>query len=234
MKRGREEKNHETSLSPSRLCHRIISNRNFNIPLDLTVEILKKLPAKSLVRFKCVSKCWSSIISSRKDFIESIVTRSLTQPPRDAHLIKDPDNGTECLLVISSPCPQLTHKESVSILSTAHEYARGKLGIICCKQRMEIWIMEEDAEKKTQRWSKIFYYEMEGFDNWLVSDVTRAGEIVFFNEPRDTLRICYYDPKRNSVRYVDLKDSYPKERGCDKALLVRTFPDYAENTMCLY
>ncbi|CAF1858783.1 putative F-box protein At1g32420 [Brassica napus] len=125
MKRGREEKNHETSLSPSRLCHRIISNRNFNIPIDLTVEILKKLPVKSLVRFKCVSKCWSSIISSRKDFIESIVTRSLTQPPRDAHLIKDPDNGTECLLVISSPCPQLTHKESVSILSTAHEYARG-------------------------------------------------------------------------------------------------------------
>ncbi|CDY56027.1 BnaC04g55790D [Brassica napus] len=115
MKRGREEKNHETSLSPSRLCHRIISNRNFNIPIDLTVEILKKLPVKSLVRFKCVSKCWSSIISSRKDFIESIVTRSLTQPPRDAHLIKDPDNGTECLLVISSPCPQLTHKESGAI-----------------------------------------------------------------------------------------------------------------------
>ena len=383
MKRGREEKNHETSLSPSRLCHRIISNRNFNIPLDLTVEILKKLPAKSLVRFKCVSKCWSSIISSRKDFIESIVTRSLTQPPRDAHLIKDPDNGTECLLVISSPCPQLTHKESVSILSTAHEYARGlflcwsnehhegaiynpttrqsfnlpkmkhshtgvcffgyepledqykvlfipdqaheqacqvftlgdpkakqwrsiqnieplfpslrfcstvfingaiyflvsikvnntteykiarfdvrdekfyhvddpktvtlmdlcwydlinyqgKLGIICCKQRMEIWIMEEDAEKKTQRWSKIFFYEMGGFGNWLISDVTRAGEIVFINKPLDTLRICYYDPKRNSVRYVDLKDSYPKERGWDKSLLIRTFPDYAENTMCLY
>lgn len=388
MKRGRKEKNHETSLSPSRLGCRRISTRNFNIPLDLTVEILKKLPAKSLVRFKCVSKSWSSIISSRKDFIDSIVTRSLTQPPRDAHLILDPDNATdECLLVISSPCPQKTHKESVSILRTAHEYSRGlflcwsnehqegaiynpttrqtfnlpkmkhshggvcffgyeplenqykvlfipnlvhrvdqacqvftlgdtmaeeqwrniqnieylypslryrstvsingaiyflvgikindtteykilrfdirsekfyhvdapkpvtlmmalgwcdlinyqgKLGLICCEQRMEIWIMEEDSEKKTQRWSKIFFYEMEGFDDWLISDVTRAGEIVFFNEPRDMLRICYYDPKRNSVRYVDLKENYPKERGCDKALLIRTFPDYAENTMCLY
>ncbi|KAG2307615.1 hypothetical protein Bca4012_083388 [Brassica carinata] len=92
----------------------------------------------------------------------------------------------------------------------------------------------EDAEKKTQRWSKIFFYEMEGFDDWLISNVTRAGEIVFFNEPRDTLRICYYDPKRNSVRYVDLKDSYPEERGRDKALHIKTFPDYAENTMCLY
>ena len=101
MTRGREEKIHETSLSPSPLCHRRISTRNINIPLDLTVEILKKLPAKSLVRFKCVSKCWSSIISSRKDFIESIVTRSLTQPPRDAHLIEDLyDKTDECLLVI--------------------------------------------------------------------------------------------------------------------------------------
>ncbi|CAN6830999.1 hypothetical protein Bca4012_032446 [Brassica carinata] len=388
MTRGREEKIHETSLSPSPLCHRRISTRNINIPLDLTVEILKKLPAKSLVRFKCVSKCWSSIISSRKDFIESIVTRSLTQPPRDAHLIEDLyDKTDECLLVISSPCPQMTHKESVSILGTDHEYARGlflcwsyehqegaiynpttrqsfnlpkmkhshpglcffgyeplenqykvlfipnpvhrveqacqvftlgdtkaeeqwrniqnieylypslsyrstvsingaiyflsrfkvndttteykilrfdirsekfynvdlpktvtlkdlcwyylinyqgKLGLICCQQRMEIWIMEEDAEKKTQRWSKIFFYEMGGFGNWLISDVTRAGEIVFINKPLDTLRICYYDPKRNSVRYVDLKDSYPKERGWDKSLLIRTFPDYAENTMCLY
>ncbi|ESQ29684.1 hypothetical protein EUTSA_v10024019mg, partial [Eutrema salsugineum] len=49
--------------------------------------ILKKLPEKSLVRFQSVSKQWSSIISSRRDFIESIVTRSLTQPPRDAHII---------------------------------------------------------------------------------------------------------------------------------------------------
>lgn len=83
----------------------------------------------------------------------------------------------------------------------------------------------EDAGKKTQRWSKIFFYEMEGFDDWLISDVTRAGEIVFFNEPRDMLRICYYDPKCNSVRYVDLEDIYPKERERDKPLQIKTFPD---------
>ncbi|AED97616.1 unnamed protein product [Arabidopsis thaliana] len=35
------------------------------IPLDLLIEILTRLPHKSLMRFKCVSKQWSSLIRSR-------------------------------------------------------------------------------------------------------------------------------------------------------------------------
>ncbi|XP_033132403.1 F-box protein At1g52495 [Brassica rapa] len=50
------------------------------LPLDIIVEILKKLPTKSLVRFRSVSKQWSTIISSDRDLIESIVTRSLRHP----------------------------------------------------------------------------------------------------------------------------------------------------------
>ncbi|XP_010519757.1 PREDICTED: F-box protein DOR-like [Tarenaya hassleriana] len=49
------------------------------IPLDLTVDILTRLPVKSLVRFLCVSKGWSSTISGR-DFANSFMTRSLTRP----------------------------------------------------------------------------------------------------------------------------------------------------------
>ncbi|ANM57697.1 F-box/associated interaction domain protein, partial [Arabidopsis thaliana] len=52
-----------------------------HLPLDLIVEILKKLPTKSLMRFRCVSKPWSFIISKRRDFVESIMARSLRQPP---------------------------------------------------------------------------------------------------------------------------------------------------------
>ncbi|CAA7035039.1 unnamed protein product [Microthlaspi erraticum] len=79
MNRGREK----TSKYPRRSFCGEITADDINIPLDLTVEILKKLPAKSLVRFQCVSKQWSTIIGSRKDFIDSIVARSLAQPPRD-------------------------------------------------------------------------------------------------------------------------------------------------------
>ncbi|CAA7019023.1 unnamed protein product [Microthlaspi erraticum] len=60
--------------------------RDINIPLDLTVEILKKLPAKSLARFRCVSTEWESIIN-KFIVINSIVTRCLTKPPRDLHFI---------------------------------------------------------------------------------------------------------------------------------------------------
>ncbi|KAL1205263.1 F-box/kelch-repeat protein [Cardamine amara subsp. amara] len=35
------------------------------IPFDIVIEILTRLPAKSLMRFKSVSKLWSSLICSR-------------------------------------------------------------------------------------------------------------------------------------------------------------------------
>ncbi|KAJ4903093.1 putative F-box protein [Raphanus sativus] len=55
------------------------------IPLDLIVEILEKLPTKSLARFRCVSYQWQSIIN-KYIVIDSIVTRrSNQQPPRDPH-----------------------------------------------------------------------------------------------------------------------------------------------------
>lgn len=49
-----------------------------HIPLDLLVEILIRLPAKSLIKFKTVSKIWLSIILSRV-FIDSFVSISSTR-----------------------------------------------------------------------------------------------------------------------------------------------------------
>ncbi|EFH40387.1 hypothetical protein ARALYDRAFT_331550 [Arabidopsis lyrata subsp. lyrata] len=83
MKRRREA----TTPSPTRLRHR----EDINIPLDVTVEILKKLPTKSIVRFQFVSKQWSSVINMRRDFIDFIMKRSLAQPPRDAYFIASDD-----------------------------------------------------------------------------------------------------------------------------------------------
>lgn len=50
-----------------------------HIPLDLLVEILIRLPAKSLIKFKTVSKIWSSVILSRV-LIDSFVSITSTRP----------------------------------------------------------------------------------------------------------------------------------------------------------
>ncbi|KAF3543662.1 hypothetical protein DY000_02010360 [Brassica cretica] len=47
------------------------------LPLDIIVEILKKLPTKSLVRFRSVSKQWSTIISSER--LHRVYSHSLSQ-----------------------------------------------------------------------------------------------------------------------------------------------------------
>ncbi|ESQ44863.1 hypothetical protein EUTSA_v10010905mg [Eutrema salsugineum] len=376
MEIGHEAKKQKTSPWPTRLGH----GGDIDIPLDLKVEILKKLPAKSLKRFRSVSKQWSSITSSRRDFIESIVTRSLTRPPRDGHIISHFPSD-KCFLALSSnTChtvkelllvpkkyhqsvrgliccwsankdtyyvvaiynpttrqsfylpkvtahyvmgvclfgydpieyqyklvflPENTRQESCKVFTLGdakwrtiqssiglgsyskfrgvvcikgtvyfqqeidnrmHELIRfdvrserfhhvdapttltvtehnstlvnyqGKLGFICCEKGVEIWVMEK------QGWSKIFFCEMEGFQEWRVTGVTRGSEIVFtkLNGYFFHHRLCvyYYDPKRNSMRCVDLEDYYTEEGSrnyymykCRTSVL--TLLDHVENTMCL-
>ncbi|KAL6200610.1 hypothetical protein ACLB2K_030391 [Fragaria x ananassa] len=43
----------------------------FNLPEDVVVNILCRLPVKSLIRFSCVSKRWRSIIISDSQFAKS-------------------------------------------------------------------------------------------------------------------------------------------------------------------
>ncbi|CAA7036655.1 unnamed protein product [Microthlaspi erraticum] len=74
-----------------------------DIPLDLQIEILLRLPVKSLFRFRCVSKLWSSIITSRdfKNRHMNIATSSA--PPRLLIAFADFDGSK--LLLVSSPNP---------------------------------------------------------------------------------------------------------------------------------
>lgn len=49
------------------------------IPVDLLIEILSRLPTKSIARCRCVSKFWGSILG-RTDFAELFMTRSQAHP----------------------------------------------------------------------------------------------------------------------------------------------------------
>ncbi|KAG2290858.1 hypothetical protein Bca52824_037527 [Brassica carinata] len=51
-----------------------------HIPLDLTLEILSRLPAKSILRYQCVSKLWSSSMTL-PSFINSFTSRSTSRLP---------------------------------------------------------------------------------------------------------------------------------------------------------
>ncbi|XP_025801739.1 uncharacterized protein LOC112881278, partial [Panicum hallii] len=42
------------------------------LPDDLVVEILSRLPARSLCRFKCVSRSWRALISDRFSFAQTL------------------------------------------------------------------------------------------------------------------------------------------------------------------
>ncbi|KAL1213969.1 putative F-box protein [Cardamine amara subsp. amara] len=82
-------------------------NRGANldsIPNDLIPDILSRLPAKSISRFRCVSKLWESIIC-RQDFTELFHTRSSSNP----RLLIGVQQGGEWSF-FSSPQPQSSLK----------------------------------------------------------------------------------------------------------------------------
>ncbi|XP_050283030.1 F-box protein CPR1-like isoform X4 [Quercus robur] len=56
------------------------------LPEEVVLEILHRLPVKSLIRFRCVSKSWNSLITSSA-FINSHLTRSLSLPSNSNKLI---------------------------------------------------------------------------------------------------------------------------------------------------
>ncbi|EOA12002.1 hypothetical protein CARUB_v10012697mg, partial [Capsella rubella] len=77
-KTGNIQRTRKSSSSVS--SHDDDTSQSQHIPLDLTIEILSKLPARSIGRFRSVSKLWSTITTSQ-DFINSFTTRSLASPP---------------------------------------------------------------------------------------------------------------------------------------------------------
>ncbi|CAH8267702.1 unnamed protein product [Arabidopsis lyrata] len=80
---------------------------SIDIPLDLQINTLLRLPVKPLLRFRCASKLWSSIITSQyfqnRHFI--IITSSSAAPRL---LIAFQDFRSGNLLLVSSPNPNVS------------------------------------------------------------------------------------------------------------------------------
>ncbi|CAA7060485.1 unnamed protein product [Microthlaspi erraticum] len=132
---------------------------------------------------------------------------------------------------------QLCHVDAPETLMDHQSFLidyQGKLGFVCCDKGVEIWV-RGDGDQKIQGWSKIFFYDMEGFEKRYISGVTRDGEIVFVDfgyGPDVPLRVLCYDPMQNSVRDVDLGGTWPGRR--KTTIISGFFQCFVENTMGLY
>ncbi|XP_012857568.1 PREDICTED: F-box/kelch-repeat protein At3g23880-like [Erythranthe guttata] len=69
---------HSSVNTSDRLINQGMEDEIENLPEEIIEEVLYKLPIKSLLRFKCVSKRWRSLISSRRFAKEHLKKKSST------------------------------------------------------------------------------------------------------------------------------------------------------------
>uniref|UniRef100_A0A1J3HPG3 F-box protein n=1 Tax=Noccaea caerulescens TaxID=107243 RepID=A0A1J3HPG3_NOCCA len=88
------------------------------IPLDLEEAILTRLPAKSLMKLRCVSKMWSSMIRSQK-FVDSYYAMSSATRSRFTIAFSNgvfvEDDAKRCLFIFS--CSHEGDKSSSSLVA---------------------------------------------------------------------------------------------------------------------
>ncbi|ESQ30647.1 hypothetical protein EUTSA_v10011962mg [Eutrema salsugineum] len=92
-----------------------------SIPIDLVNEILSRLPAKSIARFHCVSKLWSSMLL-RPYFTDLFLTRSSSRPPRLLFAVQL--DGEEWCFFTSSQPQNPYEEESSSLVVTADRHMK--------------------------------------------------------------------------------------------------------------
>ncbi|KAJ0254405.1 F-box only protein 8 [Hirschfeldia incana] len=119
-KRGREMEDSNTWVAPK-------------IPLDLLIEILARLPAKSIMRFKCISKFWSSLLCSSFFCDRFMMLRSPRQPRLYMSLL-DKDDYSKSMLLSSAPSPaspsSIVFDQDLTIREMGGYYLRAVRGFI--------------------------------------------------------------------------------------------------------
>uniref|UniRef100_A0A1J3J133 Putative F-box protein n=2 Tax=Noccaea caerulescens TaxID=107243 RepID=A0A1J3J133_NOCCA len=81
------------------------------IPLDVQIEILARLPHESLMRFKCVSKCWYILIHSR--YFTNLYRTVASSRPQQPQLYMSLVDEQERLLLSLSPSSSSNNAESL-------------------------------------------------------------------------------------------------------------------------
>ncbi|XP_074267456.1 F-box/kelch-repeat protein At3g23880-like [Silene latifolia] len=109
--------------------------QNNTLPFDVQTDILLKLPVKSLVRFRCVSKCWRTLITSHRFINLHRLTNNQTNQPQNSNasnlvvLV-----GNSKILTYEFSGSQVTCKlPSPPILFNSYDLIGSSNGILCLR-----------------------------------------------------------------------------------------------------
>ncbi|ESQ50131.1 hypothetical protein EUTSA_v10002240mg, partial [Eutrema salsugineum] len=197
------------------MSHEIMARKRsekINLPLDITLEILKKLPTKSLARFHCVSYRWASII---REFI--IVNDSIvTQRPRDPHFIFH--RMTQCLTDQSTLRAFSSH-ETFSIFS--YTYLQRQI-----TNEEQLYHEKVFGNGKVRRATFQYVRGLIGFwfqgsNQFKIHNPTTSTKTVFLpieRLPTSCSFLFGYDPFKNQYKVLCLPRYYQKE--CCKVFIL--------------
>ncbi|CAH8372579.1 unnamed protein product [Eruca vesicaria subsp. sativa] len=104
--------------------------RRREIPMDLLIEIMARLPAKSVMRFKCISKFWSSLLCSRY-FCNRFIMFPTQRQPRLYMSLLDQANYSKSVLLSSPASPSsIVFDQDLTIPNMGGYYLRAVRGFI--------------------------------------------------------------------------------------------------------
>ncbi|XP_024006078.1 F-box protein At1g53790 [Eutrema salsugineum] len=203
-----------------------VSGCSDQIPVDLLIEIFLRVSSKSIVRFRCVSKFWRSLLR-RPNFTELFLTKSLARPLLLFAF------QVVCFDVRSEIFSFIDKDEAMSIYysCTLINY-KGKLGVAKFTygfhRFLELWILEDAGKHK---WSKIIYefspLWKSIFDETSVHIIglTGTGDIVFSAYfLSDPFYVFYYNLDSKTLTRTEIQgfEKFQNHR-------VYIFQEYVEN-----
>ncbi|CAH8355475.1 unnamed protein product [Eruca vesicaria subsp. sativa] len=200
-KRRRRERSRDDKSQPN------------HIPLDLALDIVSRLPAKSIMRYQCVSKLWSSFITL-PSFINSFTSRSTSRSPT---LLVTFASGWISRFVFSFPQHHIPDGSTCSPIYNAH-------GHKWTRESFVLHLPYEIVQK--------YYIQFWG--------TTDAGEFVFApSDFYETFYTLYLDPRRKSIRKVFFEinmDDLRRRCGLDSIngkSTLQVFPNHIESLFSL-
>ncbi|WZZ16526.1 hypothetical protein YC2023_109615 [Brassica napus] len=211
--------------------------RNVNDPFtnlanDMIIEILMKLPPRSIARLRFGSEYVSSIILDKK-FIQWYITRSSTQPRYLISLYRGGDMQMQHFQSLSQDHPY--NQGMDQMLQQYGELVNhaGKITIAhqAYNRNVDLWVLE-DANKEV--WSNFFVVPPLSIDffgrfrDLVFMGILGTGEMIFASRSSPPFFFVCFDPKSKKVRETAIHGI-----GRDSRHNIQIFFDHVETCMVL-